>query len=84
MRKETPVAPAPKPSVPPPSTDANQTPVTPPPVENHPVKPGKYAHTAPCDWNIKPTGGGNIIAKHNVTNETFQGSSADFNKALRG
>jgi len=40
--------------------------------------------TAPCDWSIRPQGGGTIMAKHNTTQKTFIGTIEEFNAALRG
>ena len=43
-----------------------------------------FADRTPCNWSLVGNKDGSISASNSNTGETFEGSMADFNAALRG
>ena len=63
--------------------DVMETPLSSPP-PGPAVAHTSMAGTSPCDWDIKPLGGDRIMAIHEHTRVSFQGTIKEFNDALRG
>jgi hypothetical protein len=60
-------------------------PITQPPVENKKTVKLTVADTNPSNWGIEAVGkGGKVFAKNTVSGLTFEGTTKEFSKFIRG